>query len=61
LILFSANFKSESKLNLAFYSNFFYKTWNSSNKKVVHFSKLYNFGIWTFSKSSLDLKFHFWG
>jgi hypothetical protein len=28
--------------------------------KVVQLSKLYNFDIWTPSKFSLDLKFHFW-
>jgi hypothetical protein len=46
-------FWAESKLSqictFANYSKFFYITWKSSNKKVVDFSKLYNFGIWTFS------------
>jgi hypothetical protein len=60
LILFSANFKSESELNLAFYSNIFYKTWKYPNKKVVHFSKIHNYYIRTFSKTYLDLKIHFW-
>jgi hypothetical protein len=28
--------------------------------KIVHFSKIHNFDIWTFSIIYLDLKIHFW-
>jgi hypothetical protein len=33
------------KLNFVLNSKIFQTTWESSNNKVIHFSKLYNFGI----------------
>jgi hypothetical protein len=42
------------------YFKFSHITWRAPNMKIVHFSKLHNFDIWTSSKFSLDSKLHFW-
>jgi hypothetical protein len=48
------------KLNFIINSKIFHTTWESPNKTVIHFSKVYNFGIWTFNQSLLNFEFHFW-